>query len=296
MSPKSLYALCAAPTATLDETARDAAGPSLLDGIDPEITTRLAAREDEIAQGASVSGRTAALLALGSVPIALGALASDVYGQAPTDVLDVLQFALLLEHLEAEFYTRAVAAAGLIPAADRTIFTTIRDHENVHVSALQSIISGRGAVPVARPAFDFTAKGALAGFNFGSTQYATFQALAQAFEDTGVRAYKGQAGRLINDKAILTAALAIHAVEAEHAAMVRRLRGQKGWVAGNSRGDLPAFTQGIYDGDGVTVQGGIDVATLASASSNGGATAASEAFDEPLTKAQVTAIVTPFLA
>jgi rubrerythrin len=291
MTPKSLYDAPAPTAAPLPVTAS-----ALLDGVDPEITTRLAAREAELAQGASMNGKLAAALALGSVPIALGALARDVYAQTPADVLDVLQFALLLEHLEAEFYTRGVAAAGLIPAADRVVFTTIRDHENVHVSALQQIISGRGATPIARPAFDFTAKGALAGFNFGATQYGTFQALAQAFEDTGVRAYKGQAERLINDKAILTAALTIHAVEAEHASLVRRMRGQKGWVGGNSRGDLPAFTQGIYDSDELTTQLGINVTGLASAGANGGATAASEAWDEPLNKAQVTAIVTPFLA
>ena len=284
MTPKSLYAL------------PDGADAALLDAVDPEITGRLAVRADAIAHGASVDGKLAAALALGSVPIALGALARDVFGQAPADVLDVLQFALLLEHLEAEFYTRGVAAAGLIPAADRTVFTTIRDHENTHVAALQQLIGGRGATPGARPAFDWTAKGNVPGFAFGSGQYATFQALAQAFEDTGVRAYKGQAGRLINDKAVLTAALAIHAVEAEHASLVRRLRGRKGWPSGSSRDDLPAFTQGIYDGEQVTMQAGVNVAALASAAANGGATAASEAFDEPLTKAQVTAIVTPFLA
>jgi rubrerythrin len=268
----------------------------LVESIDPEIRHTLDARASEIAHGASVDAKTAALLALGSIPIALGALARDVYGQAPSDVLDVLQFALLLEHLEAEFYTRGVAANGLIPAADRTIFTVIRDHENVHVTALQQLITAKGGTPVARPAFDFTARGNLAGFNFGATQYATFQAVAMAFEDTGVRAYKGQAARLINDKAALGAALAIHSVEARHAAEVRRLRGRKAWITGNSRDDLPAFVQAIYDGEGETMQGGADVTSLPNVSANGGANAVTEAFDEPLTKAQVTAIVTPFLA
>jgi rubrerythrin len=268
----------------------------MIDTIDPDITTALDARAGEIAAGASMSGSTAALLALGAVPIALGALAKDVYGQAPSDVLDVLQFALLLEYLEADFYQRGVAATNLIDAADRTIFMTISGHETTHVQALQSLITASGATPISKPTFDFTAKGALAGFNFSSGQYETFKALAMAFEDTGVRAYKGQAPRLINNKAALSAALSIHSVEARHASEVRRLRGKKGWITGNSRDDLPAFTQGIYDGEENATQGGAALSSLPGYAANGGANAATEAFDEPLTKEQVTAIVTPFLA
>jgi len=215
--------------------------------------------------------------------------------QAST-TLEVLQFALLLEYLEADFYARGLGAAGLIPAADRAVFGVIADHEAIHVSTLRSLITTAGATPIVRPAFDYTARGALPGFNFLPSQYATFLALAMAFEDTGVRAYKGQAARLINDKAALSAALSIHSVEARHAAQVRRMRGRKGWVVGNSREDLPAFTQGIYDGEDNTVQGGVSVPSLPMAAMFGGAAAAAEAFDEPLTLAQVTAIITPFLA
>ena len=266
----------------------------IIQSLDPEMMEPILSRRDAISRGASASSKVMAALALGSIPIALGALARDVYGQAPSDVLDVLQFALTLEYLEAEFYTRGVAASGMIPASDVTIFTTIRNHENTHVTALQGLITGKGATPVAKPAFDFTAKGNVAGFNFGASQYATFQVLAHAFEDTGVRAYKGQAGRLINDKAILTAALTIHSVEARHASEVRRLRGKKGWITGSSRDDLPAFTQGIYEGEDNVTQAGLDITALGTG--NGGTAGLTEAFDEPLTKAQVLAIVTPFLA
>jgi rubrerythrin len=213
----------------------------------------------------------------------------------PSDVLDVLQFALLLEYLEADFYQRGMAASNLIPTADRVVFGTIAEHEAVHVTTLQAVIRSKGAMPIAKPTFDYSAKGALQGFAFASGQYETFKALAMAFEDTGVRAYKGQAARLISDKAVLSAALSIHSVEARHAAQVRRLRGKKGWIVGNSREDLPAFTQGIYDGEELASQGGVALSSLPGFSANGGTMAATEAFDEPLTKEQVTAIVMPFL-
>ena len=267
---------------------------TLMQSLDPEMMEPIISRRDAITKGASASSKVMAALALGSVPIALGALAKDVYGQTPADVLDVLKFALTLEYLESEFYTRGVASSGLIPSTDTTIFTQIRNHENTHVTALQQLITQKGSTFAAKPAFDFTAKGNVAGFNFSAGQYATFQVLAQAFEDTGVRAYKGQAGRLIGDKAVLTAALTIHSVEARHASEVRRLRGKKGWITGNSRDDLPAFTQGIYNGEDNTMQAGLDITALGTG--NGGTAGVTEAFDEPLTKDAVLAIVGPFLA
>lgn len=268
---------------------------SLVDGIDPEIMSTVVTRREAIRKGATVSATVGALLALGSVPIAIGALSKEAYGQTPADVLDVLQFALLLERLEADFYARGVAASGLIPSADLPIFQAISAHETAHVSALTTLVTQKGGSPGTAPTFDYTAKGNVPGFNFGAGQYETFKVLAHAFEDTGVRAYKGQAGRLINDKAVLTAALTIHSVEARHASEIRRLRGKKGWVTQNSRDDLPAFTQGIYDGEENTTHAGVNFSASLGTSANGGTDALTAAFDEPLTKAQVTAIITPFL-
>ncbi len=262
--------------------------------VDPEIVAALEARAAAITRGASANANLRALLALGSVPIALAALARDVHGQAPSDVVDALQFALLLEYLEADFYQRALAASGLVPATDATVIGAIAAHETAHVTALQALIGMRGATARTRPAFDFTAKGAFAGFTFAASQYATFTLLAQAFEDLGVRAYKGQVGRLVNDKPALNALLSVHSVEARHASAIRRLRGRKGWITGSSRDDLPASLQPVYDGEDVVVQAGAAIVDLAA--SFGGTDAATAAFDEPLTMAQVTAIVTPFLA
>src|ERR1700754_1631292 len=155
---------------------------SLVDGIDPEILRTVVTRREAIAKGASVSAGIAAMLALGSVPIAIGALSKEAYGQTPSDVLDVLQFALLLEQLEADFYSRGIAAVGLIPLTDLPIFQAISAHETAHVNALKNLITSKGGTPGTAPTFDYTAKGNVPGFNFGPTQYGTFQVLAHAFE------------------------------------------------------------------------------------------------------------------
>jgi rubrerythrin len=252
-----------------------------------EALEQTGTRRDAL-RGASLWGAGLMLL---TAPALFSSLAKKAYANHTATVMDVLQFALTLEYLEAEFYVMGVAQAGLIPMADRQIFTTIRDHEVEHVEFLRNAITAAGATPVAKPTFDFTAGG---NFNpFGV--YADFLALAQAFEDTGVRAYKGGAPVLINNKPVLTAALTIHSVEARHASEVRRLRGnfaeqapQKGWITGKDRGTgMPAATQPVYEAgtnpavypaeDNVT-QATVNVSTLPGAN----ATAATEAFDEPL--------------
>ena len=237
------------------------------------------------------AGLWGAGLMLATAPALFTALAGKAFANHNATPLDVLQFALTLEYLEAEFYTLGYDAPGLIPAMDREIFRTIRDHEQAHVEFLRTAITNAGATPVAKPTFDFTAGGNFDPFN----NYEQFKALAQAFEDTGVRAYKGGAPVLIANDAVLTAALTIHSVEARHASEVRRLRGnfteqapQKGWITGKDRGTgMPAATQPVYEAgtnpavypaEDNTIQGGVNVATLPGAN----ATAATEAFDEPL--------------
>jgi len=207
--------------------------------------------------------------------------------------LDALQFALLLEYLESDFYTRGLAASLLIPATDRTVFNTLSAQETAHINRLKALIQGLGGTPIAAPAFDFSGKGTVPGFDFLPSQYATFTMLAQAFEDVGVRGYKGQITTLISDKKVLTDVLTIHSVEARHASEVRRLRTFKGWITFNLRDDLPDYFQPVYDGEQSTTQGSVNVAALAEGF--GGDAGATQAFDEPLTKAQVLAIISPFI-
>jgi rubrerythrin len=85
-------------------------------------------------------------------------------------------------------------------------------------------------------------------------------ALAQAFEDTGVRAYKGQAANLMSKPDLLTAALQIHSVEARHASEVRRLRGQKDGLLVKIVEDCGFRLKELMMGN--TLQAGFNTATV----------------------------------
>ncbi|MGI8548685.1 MAG: ferritin-like domain-containing protein [Gemmatimonadaceae bacterium] len=230
------------------------------------------------------SGNLGAALAVGAVPFAMGAMAKRAFAQGtalPTAVVTVLNFALTLEMLESDFYNKGVAS-GVIPSSDMAVFQQVQKHESAHVAFLKSVL---GTSAIGQLNFDFTLGGTIDPFH----SYPTFLILAQGFEDTGVRAYKGQAVNLKPYDAYLTAALRIHSVEARHASEIRRLRGQKGWITRDDP-SAPAAIKSTYAGEENTIQLGIDVSVYL------GVDAATEAFDEPLTSAQVLAIAGPFVA
>src|SRR5690606_11525100 len=105
---------------------------------------------------------------------------------------------LTLEYLEAEFYMMALESGVLPSGRAEAVYMQISKHEDQHVAFLRNGLEGAGATPVAKPTFDFTVGGMFDPFNNNNSgqavAYAQLLALAQAFEDTGVRAYKGQAG------------------------------------------------------------------------------------------------------
>jgi hypothetical protein len=214
----------------------------------------------------------------------------------PAEVLAALQLLLQIEYLQSTLYARATAAAatGLVPATDIPVYATLADQSAKQLVLITETITTRTALPAPSPIFDFTVKGAFPGFAFAAGQYATLQMLSQIVEDLGVRAYLGQLAALSSDKVALNAALAILTVKGRHASQVRRLRGKLGWITGNSRDDLPAFAQAVYDGEDNVQQGTVNVASLAGGF--GESVGATQAFDEPLTAAQVGAILTLFVA
>ena len=280
---------------------------SEIEKADPEVYDRLDTRRSAMKKFANVSGK----IAIASIPFALGSMFKIAYGQSAGTVNDVLNFALTLEYLEAEFYTNIVGSVGYMTAspAAQSALSKIKDDEVKHVAFLKSVL---GTAAIAKPNFDFTAgsgsgTGPFAGY-LGI--YAVQLAMAQTFEDTGVRAYKGQAPNLQSNRTVLTAALKIHSVEARHASHVRQMRralnaaipaGQvvKPWITLKESGiDYAPANSAIqlsYNGEEIVTQAG---ATITGIGSNTfiDAKAASESFDEPLTKQQVLDIVTPFFA
>ena len=253
-----------------------------LDKIDQEEFLKPAMRRGLFKKAGDFSLKAA----LTSIPFALIAMPKIVKAATSDAVSEALTFALRLEYLEREFYKLGLAAPNLIPSTDKPIFDQIYKHEMQHVLFLEKNLS----VPAdsKKEIYDFTAGGKFPAF----TDYNVFKALAQAFEDTGVRAYKGQAGNVAPSHPFLTAALQIHSVEARHASAIRRLRGIKGWISNNERSTgMPVETQPVYDGEENLTQGGVNITGL-SGISNANLT---EAFDEPLTMAQVLAVAGLFI-
>lgn len=269
---------------------------NMLEERDPEMSDRLNTRRQALRDFADLGKK----LTMAAVPVAMGGMFQKAYGQSTVNVVDVLNYALTLEYLEYRFYEKALASAGLIPAgAPTAAITTIMNHEKAHVDFLKTAITGAGGTPVAEPKFDFSGgQGSGTGpFATAFSNYQLFLAVAQSLEDTGVRAYKGQAPGLVQQNSVLTAALNIHSVEARHASHIRQMRKANGasvkpWITGNTSGIDNAVVQAIYNGEENTTQAGVDIKTLSGVSAN----AASEAFDEPLTKEQVLAVATLFLA
>ena len=168
--------------------------------------------------------------------------------------VDILNFALNLEYLEAEFYTYATTGKGIEAQGiatsgqngtggsaqagtttggakvnfDNSVIATVASQlafdERTHVTDLRSTITSLGGTPVAKPNINLAAL-APQGVDISTTN--GWLIASRAFEDTGVSAYGG-AARFINNKDILRASARILAVESYHAANIRLLIAQRG--------------------------------------------------------------------
>ena len=263
------------------------------------LVNKTSSRKDALKTFGSLSKK--ALLV--SIPFGLAGSSKAYAFQDQNAATGALQLALTLEYLEAEFYRKALDS-GVLPAGSRAeaVYQQISKHETAHVEFLKA---GLGDKSLDSPQFDFTAGGAFDPFNENSTgqevAYAQLLALAQAFEDTGVRAYKGQAGNLMGT-AFLTPALQIHSVEARHASEIRRLRADVmgydldqnalGWITLDNRGPgMPEATAAVYEGEEQITQGGVNLVDATAFD----AIAVSQAFDEPMTGQKASEIAGLFI-
>lgn len=192
---------------------------------------------DELIEKAPNRRRFVRNLGLASAAVgALGVGAKKGLAQTVQDS-DILNFALNLEYLEAEFYTVAttgmnISQAGLTitgsgasgattggsmvtftDSAVQAIAMELAHDEQTHVTLLQGAIAGLGAQAIAKPAINLGALGSFTSMN-------TFLTLARVFEDIGVTAYGG-AAPLITSKTILGYAARVLATEAFHSGNIR---------------------------------------------------------------------------
>lgn len=134
----------------------------------------------------------------------------DMFGEGD---IGIVNYALTLEYLEAGFY-KAVAESGLFKGDDLALIKVIGGHEQDHVDALTAAVKDAGEKPAPEPEAEFPLDDA-----------ETVLMTAATVENLGAAAYLGQAAA-IEDPAILASALAIHAVEARHAAVLNTLIGE----------------------------------------------------------------------
>jgi len=159
--------------------------------------------------------KSVAALTLAGLAVASPVKRANNTGTGYNDV-DILNYALTLEHLEASFYREGLKMynAGAFESASfpdwvRTRFSQIASQEATHVTFLSTALSGAGATPVKECTYDF-----------GLMSPETFLATAQVLEGVGVAAYLGAAPSISN-KAYLAVAGSILVVEAQHETWLR---------------------------------------------------------------------------
>jgi hypothetical protein len=156
--------------------------------------------------GSSSSSSTAAGTSSSAAASGTGTTMAVASTSASTSDLAIVNYALTLEYLESQFYAKVIKS-GLFHGKNLSIIKSFGAEETQHVVALKKVAMSMGT----------PAKEPMGKFPIHSASQVT--KLAGAVENLGAAAYLGQAGN-IKSKEILAAALAIHTIEARHAATI----------------------------------------------------------------------------
>ncbi len=179
----------------------------------------LARRKFLTMSGKSIGGAAAA----GSLGLFLAACGDDKKAAAPAMTttekmaaaggdLAIVNYALTLEYIETDFYN-AVLETDFFKGSTLATLKSFGEQEQTHVDALLKVAKSLGT-PAEKPKTTFPLEDA--------KQVAE---LAATVENLGASAYLGAAGS-IKSMEILAAALAIHSIEARHAAVLNTLTNQ----------------------------------------------------------------------
>ncbi|MGI8862862.1 MAG: ferritin-like domain-containing protein [Solirubrobacteraceae bacterium] len=210
-----------------DSTSPVAERPT--EGVVKELARDDVERKKFLRMAGKTMGSGAAATALGAFIAACGSSSSSSSTAAPSPAttassssaassssggsgsgdLAIVNYALTLEYLEADFYDKVIKS-GLFSGMNLSVIKTFGGEEHEHVTALHKV-----AMSLGTPAPKIKGK-------FPLKDAASVTKLAATVENLGASAYLGQAGN-IKSKEILAAALAIHTVEARHAATLNTL-------------------------------------------------------------------------
>ena len=180
------------------------------DDLDRKRFLRMAGSAGAASFGAFVLAACGSSKKSGTTATSAAAPASTTSSSANTGDLAILNYALTLEYLETEFYGKVVAS-GLFSGKVGSLIKDFGHQEMTHVEALKGAVEKLGGTPASKPEGKFPITSA--------TQVAE---LAYTVENLGASAYLGQAPHIQNPE-VLASALAIHTVEARHAATLGTL-------------------------------------------------------------------------